>query len=127
MISIDEAQAMLEEIAAELPEPFWERLNGGVSLLPGELFHPESRPENPLYILGEYHVGGPMGRYIVLYYGSFVHAHGHLPPEEFKAELKHTLLHEFTHHLESLGGQRDLEIEDELDLEDYREEFDEED
>ena len=42
--------------------------------------------------------------------------------EEFKERLKKTLFHEFTHHLESLAGERDLEIEDERQLAAYRRE-----
>ena len=32
MLTIDEMQALLEEIAAELPEAFFDELNGGVQI-----------------------------------------------------------------------------------------------
>ena len=63
--------------------------------------------------MGEYHSGGGMGRYITIYYGSFERVYGNLSREALKKKLAHTLKHEFTHHLESLAGERDLEKEDE--------------
>jgi hypothetical protein len=75
---------------------------------------------NDLFTLGEYHYSYSMGRYICMYYGSFAALYGHLPPEEFKVQLRETLRHEFTHHLESLAGEKDLEIEDERQLAKYR-------
>ena len=53
MISIDETREMLEELAAELPEPFFRELNGGISLLPEAKLSPIARAED-LYIMGEY-------------------------------------------------------------------------
>lgn len=43
-----------------------------------------------------------------------------LPEEAYRRELRHVILHEFRHHLESLAGERDLEMEDERSLEKYR-------
>jgi len=117
MISIDRVHEMLEEIAAEFPEEFFESLNGGISLLPDVKYSPHAR-HNDLYILGEY-CRDMMGRYIVIYYGSFLRTYGHLKEERFYSELKKTVAHEFTHHLESLAGERGLEIQDREDLEDY--------
>ena len=111
MVSIDKAEIMLEEISQELPEEFYRELNGGILLLPEAKRHPESM-EDDLYILGEYHRSTAMGRYIVIYYGSFERVHGHLSPDLFKEQLKSTLLHEFTHHLEGLAGEWGLEIKD---------------
>jgi hypothetical protein len=76
--------------------------------------------DNDLYTLGEYHHSYSMGRYITMYYGSFAVVYGHLSPEELKIRLRETLRHEFTHHLESLAGEKDLEIEDERQLARYR-------
>jgi hypothetical protein len=45
---------------------------------------------------------------------------GHLTPAQFKEELRETLLHEFTHHLEFLAGERGLEIKDAIAMEKYR-------
>lgn len=112
MISIDEMENMLDELAAELPEEFYSELNGGIILLPQAKLHPENKGGD-LFTLGEYYKGGAMGRYIAVYYGSFLRVYGHVPVEQLKAELRKTLRHEFRHHLESLSGERGLEIEDE--------------
>jgi len=114
MISIDRAHEMLEEIAESFPEAFYEKLNGGISLLPEAKRSPHARG-NDLFILGEYR-RDVMGRYIVIYYGSFICVHGHLCEPEFYEALRKTVAHEFTHHLESLAGERGLEIQDEEDL-----------
>ena len=60
-----------------------------------------------------------MGRYIVFYYGSIQKAFGALSEEELKKELQHTFRHEFTHHLETLSGERGLELEDERQIARY--------
>lgn len=119
MITFEEAGDMLDEIATEIPPEFYQELNGGVLLLPEEKLHPEA-VSGDMYILGEYNRNGNMGRYIVLYYGSFQKLHGHLAPDQFRQKLKKTLLHEFTHHWESLAGERDLEIKDAIQMEQYR-------
>ncbi len=118
MVTIDEAHAMLDEIAESLPPEFYRELNGGIVLLP-DVKTSEYARNGDLYIMGEYHRGGPMGRWISIYYGSFEQAHGHLPPEAFREKLRETLLHEFTHHLESLAGERGLEVWDEERLREY--------
>ncbi|WP_245612034.1 metallopeptidase family protein [endosymbiont 'TC1' of Trimyema compressum] len=74
--------------------------------------HKEAK-NNDLFVLGEYHVDN-LGRYIYIYYGSFIKIHGLLSVEAFEEKLKSTLVHEFTHHLESLVGERSLEIKDEI-------------
>lgn len=118
MISIDEMEVMLDELAAELPEEFYSELNGGIILLPQAKLHPESRA-NDLYTMGEYYRDGSLGRYIALYYGSFLRVYGSLSEEQLKAQLRQTLRHEFRHHLESLAGERGLEIEDDQYIEQY--------
>jgi hypothetical protein len=112
-------EAMLDELATELPEQFYKELNGGILLLPDTRLSPEAI-DGDLFTLGEYHYSYSMGRYITMYYGSFEALYGHLPPEELKSRLRSTLRHEFTHHLESLAGEKDLEIEDERQLARYR-------
>ena len=101
---------MLDEIAAELPEGVFRDLNGGVSLL-RETKLSSADPDGGLYTLGEYR-RDQMGRYIILYYGSIRAVHGNASREELYTQLKKILSHELTHHLESLAGERDLEIED---------------
>ncbi len=118
MVTITQMQQMLDEIAAEFPPVFFDELNGGIVLLPNTMQHEKSQ-HNDLYVLGQYHRGGPMGRYIAIYYGSFRRVHGHLSPEELKEELRHVVRHEFRHHMESLAGAADLELEDEHDIDAY--------
>jgi hypothetical protein len=116
MLSIDEAWDALDEAAEELPEEFFESLNGGVSLVPQSKRH----EVDGLYILGEY-IRDPMGmgNYIVIYYGSFRRLFGNAPDDAVKQELRKTLRHEFTHHVEFMAGTRDLEIKDEMMVEEY--------
>ncbi|MDR1068612.1 MAG: metallopeptidase family protein [Clostridiales Family XIII bacterium] len=111
MISIDEMQEMLDELAEELPEEFYDELNGGIILLP-EVQRSAYAKADDLYTLGEYRHSWSMGRYIVIFYGSFQQVFGHLSEGELKKELRNTLRHEFTHHLESLAGENALEKED---------------
>ena len=108
---------MLDEIAAELPAEVFLDLNGGVSLLP-ETKRSSADPDGCLYTLGEYR-RDQMGRYIVIYYGSVLAVHGNDTRNELYVKLKKLLAHELTHHLESLAGERDLEIEDKRELDAY--------
>lgn len=119
-MTIDRMEEMLEEIAARFPEAFYQELNGGICLLPEVKRSPYSRTgdRGSLFILGEYH-RDVMGRYIYIYYGSFIAVHGRLPEPMFYEELYKTVAHEFTHHLEDLAGERGLEIRDEEDLANY--------
>ena len=117
MFSIEEVNDILDEAAAELPEGIFRDLNGGVSLL-RETKLSSADPDGGLYTLGEYH-HDQMGRYIVLYYGSIRAVHGRDSREVLRSNLKKLLTHELTHHLESLAGARDLEIEDEVNLNEY--------
>jgi hypothetical protein len=116
MISIDEMQALLDELAEEFPEEFFRELSGGIVLAR----RAKRGGEEGLYNLGEYIHGGGLGRHIVIYYGSFLRVHGGLPRERMKERLRETLRHEFTHHLESMAGVKDLEAEDEKRLAEYR-------
>ena len=121
MVTIDEVEVMLDEIAEELPAGIYKELNGGILLLPQVKLSPHAAA-NDLYILGEYQCGGNMGRLIKIYYGSFEKLFNYLDGDAFKARLRETLFHEFTHHLESLAGERGLEIEDAKQLARYRKE-----
>ena len=117
MFTIEEINEMLDEIAAELPEGIFRDLNGGVSLL-AETKLSNKDPSGGLYTLGEYR-RDQMGRYIVLYYGSLCAVHGGASHKKMRKHLRNVLTHELTHHLESLAGERDLEIEDEINLQNY--------
>ena len=121
MITIDELGIMLDDISKDIPDDLFRELNGGVILLPDTKIHPESDSINELYILGEYH-SQPLGlgRYIAIYYGSFIKVHGYKKSENQKEELRKIVYHEFLHHLESLAGERSLEIKDSQDLLKYK-------
>ena len=121
MITFDEMGDWLDEIAERFPQEFYRELNGGILLLPEAMPDPEF-PDGEMYFLGEYCHDG-MGRYINLYYGSFAALFADAGEEELYDELYTTLAHEFTHHMESLAGERGLEIRDELELERVREDF----
>ena len=117
MFTIDDIHEMLDEVAAEFPGEVFRDLNGGVSVLPQTKLS-ESDPEGGLYTLGEYR-RDQLGRYIVIYYGSIMTVHGRATPDEMRDVLKDVLTHELTHHLESMAGERDLEIKDAVDLDNY--------
>ena len=120
MLTIDEAQEILDEVAESLPEEFYTELNGGIILLPEIRKSKEPWGEN-LYTLGEYFASGNMGRYIAIYYGSFEYVFGaYASNDDIKEELRKTLLHEFTHHLECISGVDNLEKEDEKRLRDFK-------
>lgn len=117
--TIDEIHNILNGISEELPEAFFKELNEGVVLLPEIKLHPESRDEDKLYIMGHY-VRSITGRHIVIYYGSFKRVYNNLSRDRLRDKLKETLIHEFTHHMESLAGEKGLEIKDAHDMGRYR-------
>lgn len=102
---------MLEEIVKTLPEDFFKELNGGIRAVENAKSHKQAK-NNDLWILGEYHRSKHLGRSIVIYYGSFMNVYGTRSHSFIKERLRKNVLHEFRHHLESLAGERDLEIED---------------
>ncbi len=111
ILSFDEAGDLLDRMAEELPEAIFEGLNGGVSLLPDTVYDPEF--EDEVYILGEF-CDDQMGRYIQLYYGSFAALAGDegWSREDWERELRETLRHELTHHVEGLAGDSSLDRRD---------------
>lgn len=119
MITIEEAQVMLDEIAESLPLEFYKELNGGILLIP-EAKVSSHAIKNDLYTMGQYQHSGSMGRLIYIYYGSFEKLYGDISPESMRQKLRDTLLHEFTHHLESLAGEKGLEIKDAEQLKKYQ-------
>ncbi len=118
-MTIEEMQNMLDDIAVEFPPQFFEELNGGIILLPEAKRH-DSSLGGDLFILGDYRRGGSMGRYITIYFGSFMKVYGHLPSGKIKEKLRRTVRHEFRHHMESLAGTDDLERIDKKYIADYR-------
>lgn len=115
MISFEAFENITMETADTFPEVFFRELNGGVMVRRHSRLHPAAQ-DHGLFVLGEYHQNRYLGRFIVLYYGSFENCYGHLPEEALRAEIRRVLLHEFWHHLESLAGEHDLEIEDAIAL-----------
>lgn len=77
---------------------------------------------NDLYVLGEYRVD-ILGRSVRIYYGSFSHLYWYLDRDEMKEKVKETLYHELTHHLEHLANIIDLEIEDKIFIENYKDSY----
>lgn len=120
--TIEEVHEMLDKIATEIPLEFFNKLNEGVVLLEESKIHPESRARDTLYIMGEYS-RSVTGRNIKIYYGSFKNVYRGISKDALYENLKHTLLHEFTHHIESLAGERGLEVQDSTDMKNYRERF----
>ena len=120
ILTFDQVGELLDEMAEEFPQAFYQDLNGGVCLLPEAKPDPDF-PEGEMYILGEY-CNDMMGRYINLYYGSFaaLAEQEDWTEEDWEDELWETFAHEFTHHVEGLAGERGLEIKDEAFLEEYR-------
>ena len=115
MISLAEAGNILDMLAEELPQEFYRELNGGILLVPEEKQSPYG---NDLYILGEYSINS-LGRMIKIYYGSFERMYGWMNEAQLTEQLREVLRHEFTHHIESLAGERGLEIKDEEQLRAY--------
>lgn len=112
VLSFEAAGALLDEMAEEFPEVFFRDLNGGILLLPEAKPDPDF-PAEELYIMGEY-CHDQMGRYINLHYGSFaaLAASEGWSEEDWDGELYTTLVHEFTHHMESLAGLHALDDKD---------------
>ena len=106
----------------------FEELNGGI-LLQEEAKLDPMFPEGEVYFMGEYVQDGYLGRYINLYYGSFLASarNEDWDEETWKEELYTTLAHELTHHVEGLANAHGLDDKDEEQLlrmlEEYQTEF----
>lgn len=120
MISIDRFEEILSDLAEEIPQSFYEELNGGIVVEPGYLLHPEDR-SGTLYVMGQYRIDPAMGKYIAMYYGSFKRAYRHLDEDELTEEMRKVLRHEFRHHVEGRAGVRDLEVWDAEQIAMYKE------
>ena len=120
VLTIDTVHALLDAQAEALPPALFEGLNGGISLLE-EAREDPSFPPGELYILGEYHTGA-LGCRINLYYGSFAAlARQHNWSQAvWERELRATLTHELTHHLEHRAGAHALDDRDARELEAWR-------
>ncbi len=123
VLSYERAGDLLDELIEPFPEALFEGLNGGVHLVEDAMPDPEF-PQADLFIMGEYHED-LLGRYINLYYGSFaaVAEREDWTEEDWAAELRQTLSHELTHHMEGRGGLHALDDKDEAQMAAWREEY----
>ena len=121
--SYEQVGDWLEEISAGFPDAFFDQLDGGIQLEEEALPDPEF-PLGEMYIMGEY-CHDLLGRYIVLYYGSFaaLAEREDWDEETWEDELYTTLSHELTHHMEGRGGLHALDDRDAEELEEYRREY----
>ena len=123
ILTIDQVNDLLDDMAEEFPEVLFRELNGGVNLLEEAKPDPEF-PPGEMYILGEY-CNDVLGLYVNLYYGSFAA----LAEKEdwgrdtWEDELWTTLSHELTHHMENLSGLHALDDRDAEELAQWREEL----
>lgn len=118
MVSLARFREITGNMMDELPEVFFRELNNGVIVQEYARPHPKGVADD-LYILGEYTRSPNFGRGITLYYGSFVRMMEDADEEQVTRKIREVLRHEFRHHLESLSGERGLEIEDEIFLARY--------
>ena len=118
ILTIDQCYDILDRLAEEYPEEIFSELNGGILLLEEALPDPEAGED--IYIMGEY-CWDEMGRYIYLYYGSFVELLSDEEESVWEEELRITLRHELTHHVEGMAGERSLEYKDSEQLQSFRE------
>ena len=95
---------------SHFPDAFFEDLDGGIQLEEGEFPDP-AFPPGEMYVMGEY-VHDMLGRYILLYYGSFAALLQEEDEEVWKDEIFATVAHEFTHHLEEDAGLHNLDDKD---------------
>ena len=106
----DQMGDWLEEIVQTFPEAFFQELDGGIQLEEQAMPDPEF-PPGEMYIMGEY-VHDMLGRYIVLYYGSFAALLSDEDETVWKDEIFATVAHEFTHHMEETAGLHALDDKD---------------
>lgn len=123
MVTLDRFEELAEEAVSDVPEEFFKQLNGGIVIVDRTKNHEDSMPEHPLYVMGEYTQSRMMGRHILLYYGSFTRVYGDISEDRLRSVIRATILHEFTHHLESLSGEKDLEVKDQIRLDKYKRKY----
>ena len=123
ILTIDQVNEILDEIAEGFPAALFDGLNGGVNLLEETVEDPEF-PPGEMYILGEY-CDDLLGLYINLYYGSFaaLAAREEWTEAVWRDELRATLSHELTHHMENRGGLHALDDRDAEELARWRAEL----
>ena len=110
ILTYEQMGDLLEEIAAQFPDVFFQDLNGGIQLEEEALPDPDF-PEGEMYIMGEY-CHDLLGRYILLYYGSFAALLADEDEDVWREELFVTIAHEFTHHMEDTAMLHALDDKD---------------
>ena len=123
IFSIDEVNGLLNEMAERFPAALFDGLNGGINLLEEAMPDPEF-PEGEMYILGEY-CDDLLGNYINFYYGSFaaLAEREEWDRQLWETELRTTLSHELTHHMELRSGLHALDDRDAEELAQWRSEY----
>ena len=123
ILTIDQVNEILDGIAERFPAALFDQLNGGVNLLEEAVEDPEF-PPGEMYILGEYW-DDLLGLYINLYYGSFaaLAEREEWTEDVWREELRITLSHELTHHMENRGGLHALDDRDAEELARWRAEL----
>ena len=123
VLTFDRVGETLDGIAEGFPQALFDGLNGGVNLLEDAVSDPDF-PEGEMYILGEY-CDDLLGRYINLYYGSFAALAEREAWDEqvWREELRITLSHELTHHMEARVGLHALDDRDAEELAAWRAEY----
>lgn len=123
VLSFDRVGELLDELAEQFPSALFEELNGGVNLLEDTVEDP-AFPAGEMYIMGEY-CDDCLGLYINLYYGSFAALAEQEEWDEktWLAELRTTLAHELTHHMENRSGLHALDDRDAEELARWRAEY----
>ncbi len=126
VLSFEQAGDLLDTLAESFPEALFDGLNGGVNFQE-EAVPDQEFPKGQVYILGEY-CDDLLGRYINLYYGSSAMAENEdWTEEDWEQELRQTLSHELTHHMEGRSGLHALDDKDEAEMAAWQEEYGESD
>ena len=110
ILTYEQMGDLLEEVAAQFPDALFQDLNGGIQLEEEALPDPDF-PEGEMYIMGEY-CHDMLGRYILLYYGSFAAVLAEEEKSVWREELFDTIAHEFTHHMEDTAMLHALDDKD---------------
>lgn len=111
VLNYEQMGDMLEEVAQQFPDAFFQELDGGIQLEPEAKPDPNF-PEGTMYVVGEY-CHNMLGRYILLYYGSFAALLAGEDEEGWRDAIFATVAHEFTHHMEETAMLHNLDDKDE--------------
>ena len=121
-LSIDEAEAFLDETAETFPAALFDELNGGVNLLEDTVRIPTSPWGNvhSRRILQRY--DGPVYQPLFRFFSALAQLED-WDRETWEAELRTTLSHELTHHMEQRSGLHALDDRDAEELTAWRQEY----